>query len=89
MTQPQPGIHPHDTDPTPCRPFYLVAGLSPSNPLIQSLKERGCGSCLEVECIGASCHPGVGPVQALITDECAERCSSSQVGARRSAARAM
>ncbi|KIY98908.1 hypothetical protein MNEG_9055 [Monoraphidium neglectum] len=60
-------------------PFYLVAGLSPSNPLIQSLKERGCGSCLEVECVGAPCHPGVGPVQALITDECAERCSSSQV----------
>lgn len=29
--------------------------------------------------MGERCHPGVGPVQALITDECANRCNESQV----------
>lgn len=63
----------------PPRPFYLVAGLSPSNPLIAGLRQNACGSCLEIECTSGGCHSGVGPLQALITDQCANGCDSSQV----------
>jgi hypothetical protein len=70
--------------PAPLRrlwPFFLVAGLSPSNPMIPGLAQRGCGSCVEIECVGPSCHPGVGPVTALLTDECASRCKDNQARA--------
>ncbi|KAI8465741.1 MAG: RlpA-like double-psi beta-barrel-protein domain-containing protein-containing protein [Monoraphidium minutum] len=60
-------------------PFYLVAGLSPNNPILSGLRQRGCGSCLELSCTGAGCHPGVPPVQAMITDECAQGCNDTQV----------
>ena len=56
-----------------------MVGLNPSNPLLSSVRSKGCGSCLEVQCTGSQCHTGVGSLQAMITDECASGCDSTQV----------
>jgi hypothetical protein len=60
-------------------PFYNVIGLAPSNPLLQGLAQRGCGTCVEVECVGDGCHQNAPPLEALITDECAAGCGDMQV----------
>jgi hypothetical protein len=78
--RPQP--HAHPASPRQLWPFFLVAGLNPANPLLQGLSQRGCGSCLEIECAGPYCHAGAPPVQVLITDECAAGCTSMQVRER-------
>lgn len=120
-------------------PFYMVAGLSPQNPLLEGLKQSGCGecacmhaqraaaacdlassqpvprmqaapacmrlahaplhvlrmrlmppcpptphagSCLEIVCEGPKCRSAQ-PLQALITDQCAQGCTPMQVGSGR------
>ncbi|GBF95981.1 hypothetical protein Rsub_08104 [Raphidocelis subcapitata] len=37
-------------------PFYLVAGVHPSNPILSGVRAHGCGACIELECTGAGCH---------------------------------
>jgi hypothetical protein len=51
-------------------PFYNVAGLHSTNPIVRSRPLAACGSCLQVECTDSRgiCNLA-GPLSVVITDQ--------------------
>lgn len=61
-------------------PFYYVAGLHATNPLVKSRPMHACGTCVEIACVDARkiCNPGMS-ITAMITDRCVNDCSENNI----------
>lgn len=57
-------------------PFFMVAGVGANNPIARGA-QRGCGTCLEVKCVGETCDNNT-PVTVMVTDSCDE-CAANQI----------
>jgi expansin (peptidoglycan-binding protein) len=58
-------------------PMFLLAGVGASNPLTQG-PQKGCGTCLEVQCNSTNLCDNNNPVTVMVYDSC-DKCDANQI----------